>query len=98
MGLRTPDVDASLIEEGRGCVANRDYFHSVFVGQSVSCNAAYISETLYYRGAIRELQLKEVSCPFNQIDDASPCRLSPAVGSANTHWLPGHYFGHRVSP
>src|SRR5258707_7224713 len=97
MGLRTPDVDSFLIEECRGCVANRDYFHSVFVGQSVSGNAAYISETLYYRSPIREFQLEEVSCPFNQINHASPCRLPPAIGSANTHRLPGHYFGHCVS-
>src|ERR1700704_6934960 len=97
MGLRTPDVDSFLIEECRCCVANRDYFHSVFVGQSLGGNAAYVSETLYYRSPIREFQLEEVSCPFNQIDNASPGRLPPAIGSADTDWLPGHYFRHRVS-
>src|ERR1700730_12466351 len=97
MGLRTPYVDSFLIEERRGCVANPDYFHSVFVGQSVSGNATYISETLYYRRPIREFQLEEVSGPFNQVDNASPGRLPPTIGSANTHWLPGYYFGHRVS-
>src|SRR5260370_3512448 len=96
MGLRTPDVDSFLIEECRGCVANRDYFHSVFVDQSVSGNAAYISETLYYRSPIREFQLEKVSGPVNQVDNASPGRLPPAISSANPHCLPGYDFSHPV--
>src|SRR5260370_18642380 len=97
MGLRTPDVDSFLIEECRGCVANRDYFNSVFVDQSVSGNAAYISETLYYRSPIREFQLEKVSGPFNLVDNTSPVRLHPAIGSAITNLITGYYFRPRCS-